>query len=42
MRTGLDVLCARIIQGMADGTAASVPSTMRRVMFSIMDHAREG
>src|SRR3984885_7335783 len=42
MRTGLDVLCARIIPGTTNGAAANVPTAPRRVMFSIMDLSPEG
>ncbi len=36
MRTGFDVLCARMMPGMASGAAVNAPSAARRVMFIMM------
>ena len=36
MRTGFDVLCARMMPGMARGAAANALTTARRVIFCMM------
>ena len=38
MRTGFDVLCARMMPGMANGAAVNAPTAARRVIFNMSIH----